>query len=153
MKLTSEEKREIGAQLSALRKNPKFHAMRHYRQHGRISTYDHARSVALISFRLDKLLHAHSDRRTLLKAALLHDFYLYDWHRKDHPHAALHGFYHPAVAAKNAKKEYGVSEEVASAIRSHMWPLTLTRIPKSREAALVCLADKIAAARETLFQR
>lgn len=153
MKLTADEKREIAGKLIQLRRNPCFCQMKDYIQHGRISTYEHVRSVAIVSYQLDKTLHMHADKDTLLNGAFLHDFYLYDWHRKDHPHASLHGFYHPGVAAKNAVQIYGINEKTRDAIRSHMWPLTLTIFPKSREAVIICMADKIVALRETLFQR
>ena len=38
-------------------------------------------------------------------------------------------------------------------IRSHMWPLTFWHYPQSREAVIVCLADKIVSTKETLFKR
>ena len=40
-----------------------------------------------------------------------------------------------------------------SIIVSHMWPLNITKVPKSREALILCVADKCIALRETLFER
>ena len=34
-----------------------------------------------------------------------------------------------------------------------MWPLTPTDIPRSREAALVCMADKMSSGYETVLER
>ena len=38
-------------------------------------------------------------------------------------------------------------------IQSHMWPLNPTDIPHSREAALVCMADKMSSSYETVLER
>lgn len=36
---------------------------------------------------------------------------------------------------------------------THMWPLTITQLPRCREACLVCLADKMSSSWETLMER
>ena len=38
-------------------------------------------------------------------------------------------------------------------IRSHMWPLNPERVPRSKEAWIVCVADKLVSLHETLFRR
>ena len=81
--------------------------------------------------------------------AFLHDLFLYDWHEDDPTHR-LHGFTHPLTASKNAKELCNVDDEVIKIIKSHMWPLTITRVPKSREAFLVCMIDKIIATKEVI---
>ena len=54
------------------------------------------------------------------------------------------------AAARNAAQlEGGLSPREANAILAHMWPLS-PRMPRSREAAAVCLADKLCAAAEVL---
>ena len=83
----------------------------------------------------------------MIKAALLHDYFLYDWHDKDHP--KLHGFRHATIAAKNAKRDFGLTKKEYKAIRSHMFPVNL-RLPTSREALILTLADKYCAARESI---
>lgn len=60
------------------------------------------------------------------------------------------GYRHPMIASKNAKEICSVNEEVIKIIESHMWPLTITKIPKTKEAMLVCLVDKLLATRETI---
>ena len=80
---------------------------------------------------------------------MLHDLFLYDWHEPDSTHR-LHGFTHPVTASQNAKKMCNVNKDVEKIIKSHMWPLTITRIPSTREALLVCIADKIMATKEII---
>ncbi|MBR1874193.1 MAG: HD domain-containing protein [Eubacterium sp.] len=149
--MTSNEKQEILDVIGKYLEHPRVQEMKEYIQHGSVSTYKHVVNVTKIAYRLDKKLHLGNDREVLLTAALLHDFYLYDWH--DKPYSDLHGYRHPARAAKNAEEIFGVDERVISAIESHMWPFTLTKIPKSREAWTVCMADKIATVIETLWMR
>ena len=48
---------------------------------------------------------------------------------------------------------FGISDAEAAMIFSHMWPLNLTRLPKTREAWVLTLADKKISFLETLTQR
>jgi len=126
--------------------------MKGFAQHGRVSTYDHCRHVARLSLRLNRRFHLHADKAALLRGAMLHDFYLYDWHEPGMSHR-FHGFTHPARAAENAARCFGVSRKERDMIRCHMWPLTLTAVPNSREGWILCLADKYCSLMETLRMR
>ena len=134
-------------------KNEKVHQMKKYIQHGRITTFDHAVNVARMSFLIQKGLRIKADPRTLVRAALLHDYYLYDWHKNKTSLKNLHGYTHAKTASDNAKRDFGITEEEAHIIESHMWPLNITRIPKTKEAWIVCVSDKICSTVETLFKR
>ena len=125
--------------------------MKTFIQHGHITTYEHVMNVVCMSYELNKTLHLHADRRSLVLGAFLHDFYLYDWHDRS-AHKRLHGFRHPVDALKNAKERFSLNRKEENIIVSHMWPLTLTRLPRCREAAIVCLSDKLCAAYETIFK-
>ena len=116
--------------------------------HGNTSIYEHSMNVARLSFRLGK--GRKIDREALVRGALLHDFYLYDWHdaRTDVPLLKMHGFTHPFTAAEEAGRRFKLSEKERNIIESHMWPLTFFTLPRSREAWIVSLADKIAATGE-----
>lgn len=152
MKLTFAEDRRVNTFLKRFASHDKVQEMNNYVQHGRISTYDHCASVTRTSYWLSRRLHLHINEDALLTGAFLHDFYLYDWHHKDKSHR-LHGYRHPDTACKNAKKYFHISSREEEIIRSHMWPLTLTRVPRSREAMIVCIADKYVSAIETLACR
>ncbi|MDR2941978.1 MAG: HD domain-containing protein [Treponema sp.] len=120
-------------------------------QHGRISVYHHSLSVARLSFVIGEFFNIR-DKRSLVRSALLHDFFLYDWHVPEKMWS-LHGWTHPVLAAENAKKYFDISDKEYSMIRSHMWPHTLFHPPKYREGWIICVADKLVSARETLFKR
>lgn len=137
--------------LDSLSQDGEVRKMRRYRQHGDVSTFDHCRNVAELSVRINRRFHLRADEAALARGAMLHDFYLYDWHTPDPSHR-LHGFRHPERAAQNAIRRFDVGETEQRIIRSHMWPLTLTKPPQCREAWIVCLADKCCAVTETLFR-
>ena len=130
----------------------KVNEMKKYIQHGQISTYDHCMSVVKCSYKINKRLKLKANEDTLLKGAMLHDFYLYDWHEDSDDHK-WHGYHHAEAASRNAKKYFDVDEKTMHVIYSHMWPLNITRVPKSREAWIVCMADKYCSIVETLFKR
>jgi uncharacterized protein len=88
---------------------------------------------------------------SLVRAALLHDFFLYDWHTPDKMWS-LHGWTHPVRAVENGRKYFAISDKEASLIRTHMWPWTLLHPPVCREGWIICLADKLCSAGETLFR-
>ena len=148
----SRENETIEAALFDLKHDPNVLRMKAFTQHGRVSTYEHCENVAIACYRLNRLLHLNADVRTLLRGAMLHDFYLYDWHDQDGTHR-WHGFHHADRAADNAVRLLHVTDREYRIIRSHMWPLTPSRIPMSREAWIVCLADKWCSLIETVFRR
>ena len=123
--------------------------MQMYIQHGDTTTYTHCLAVAYYSFRVCRLLPIQIDMRSVTRGALLHDLYLYDWHIPDESHR-LHGFYHPGIAYVNASRVFELNEKEKDIIRKHMWPLTITRIPRCREALIVCIVDKFCSLSETI---
>ena len=146
-------KNEVDEILYDLKCHEKVNEMKKYIQHGNITTYEHCESVAKISYKINHGLKLDADDRILLTGAMLHDFYLYDWHKDDNKEHKWHGFIHADRALCNAVKYFDVDEDVQRIIWCHMFPLNLTRIPKSREAWIVCIADKYVSLIETIFRR
>ncbi|HAG70386.1 MAG TPA: HD family phosphohydrolase [Lachnospiraceae bacterium] len=132
--------------IGELRDHKDYVRLKDYIQHGNISTYTHCLRVAKRSFDLARKLGIRINEKEMLKGAMLHDYFLYDWH--DHGDK-LHGYHHPHIALKNARRDFGLTEREQNIIQSHMWPLTITHLPRCREAVIVCIADKICSIEET----
>jgi uncharacterized protein len=147
------DKHEMEMILSGIQADKHVQEMKNYIQHGRISTFEHCENVAKLSYAIDELLSLRSDLKVLITGAMLHDFFLYDWHEKGDGNHPLHGFSHAEKAAENASKYFAIDEKTRQVIYCHMWPLNLVRVPKSREAWIVCFADKWVSIKETLFRR
>lgn len=145
--LLEEDRREGGDIIAS----ENWRQTRRHIQHGDMTVQRHMMDVALYSLLLSEWLGIDCDRQALIRGALLHDYFLYDWHDKDHVRIArLHGFRHPKIALKNAEKEYTLSLREREIIQKHMWPLTVVP-PLCREAWLVTTADKYCSLMETLY--
>lgn len=142
--------RQIEESAPDILKSRNFIRTKEHIQHGNMTVNDHVMSVARCSLILNDKLHAHSSKKELIRGALLHDYFLYDWHKpdKEHPHR-LHGFYHPGTALRNASREYELTDREKDIIKKHMWPLTVMP-PMCREAWIVTTADKWCSLMETL---
>ncbi len=122
-----------------------------YIQHGSMSVMQHSINVAKCSLRIAKKLGIKCNKRDLIRGALLHDYFQYDWHSREHCGIRnLHGFYHPGIALRNAEKEYRLNGIQRDVIKKHMWPLTVVP-PVCREAWIVTMADKYCSLLETLY--
>ena len=140
--------------------DPLFLETRSFTHHGDgNSVYDHSLATAKVAYTLAYRFGLdQAGVRSVTRAALLHDFFGYDWHgdwfktylqqfsgwqRLRHMHAFVHG----DIAADRAQARFGLSDRQRNAIASHMFPLSFS-LPRSREAWIVTLADKIVATRE-----
>lgn len=120
-------------------------SMGKYIQHGDITCLEHCKSVSLKSYKLCKLLNL--DYKSAARGALLHDFFLYDWHIPG-SHIGLHGFRHSKTSLRNAEMHFDLNDKEKDIILTHMWPLTL-RHPKFKESFVVSLVDKLCSSKET----
>ena len=136
-----ERQRQIRTNAADILESGNFRRTRGYIQHGNVTVNAHVMNVARYSIALSESLHIPCSRRELIRGALLHDYFLYDWHIPD--------FYHPGVALRNASREYDLTEKERNIIRRHMWPLTVVP-PTCREAWIVTAADKWCSLMETL---
>lgn len=119
--------------------------MHKFIQHGKTSCLQHCVAVAFNSFLLAEAMGVKYDRESLIRGALLHDYFLYDWHK---PHGRGHGFTHPGIALRNAANDFKLTEIERNIIVRHMFPLVPIP-PKSVEGGIVCLVDKWCSLRET----
>lgn len=119
-------------------------------QHGSTSCLLHSVAVAYYSYRIAKYLKrvVPFKEAELIRGALLHDYFLYDWHEADSSHK-WHGIHHPKKALKNAEEDFELSHLEKDIIKKHMFPLTFSA-PSYRESILVCLVDKVCSIYETL---
>ncbi len=120
-------------------------------QHGNTSIFEHSYNVACLSLYLAMKFHIDINKKSLVRGALLHDYFLYDWHITGRLHN-LHGFTHAKCALKNASRDFELNSLEKNIIVRHMFPLNLIP-PKHKEGVLVCLADKISAIAETFSLR
>ena len=102
--------------------------------------YIHSFKVAKLAMKR-ALRHKQVDLYIILLAAILHDYYLYDW-RSDRSKMKRHLKDHPHLAAENAVKDFGIHQSIKKAIEAHMWPINIKKFPSSKEARIISLADK-----------
>ncbi len=121
-----------------------YQSMKEIKHHRYTNTYMHSIRVAYLCY-LHYLKHPDKyDLMTLLRGALLHDYYLYDWHHKGNPHVR-HCFVHPKRSFKNATRDYGeLNKYERDMILHHMWPVTPIP-PHTKYGWLIVKMDKKAA--------
>ena len=151
-KLSAKEKAFFWEEVRQVCSSSRMNKSRTFYQHGKINIYVHSLRVAYICYYWVKKYHLHVDEKALIRGAPLHDYFLYDWHDKEHEHKRPHGFFHPSAALCNAKQDFILTRKEENIIQRHMFPLTLIP-PGCKEAWLVCMADKVCSTRETVRER
>lgn len=149
MKLNPQNARSFALCRSALLSVTQFQKLRDFPHHGSLDRLEHCLLVAKTSLWLSQLLRCPVQRESLLLGAALHDFFFYNWYDRTQrpPH---HSLQHPAIALENALRCFPLTAKEQNMILSHMWPLSAVR-PRSREAMLLCLADKLCCLWELLL--
>ncbi|NLJ31397.1 MAG: phosphohydrolase [Clostridiales bacterium] len=148
MTLNRKEKEYFTLCAHELLESGEVQRMREYIQHANVTTLEHSVSVAYYSYWMCRRLHIKVDGRSIIRGALLHDFFLYDWH-VGNGEKGLHGFTHPKTALANAEEYFSLNDLERDIIVKHMWPLTLIP-PKYKESLIVSLSDKFCSVIETL---
>lgn len=151
MKLSEEQKQELEKIYQEFLNDPRILRMKEIPMHRGSNCYEHSFKVAKLAVRL-AIKHKRLDVKSVLIAAILHDYYLYDW-RKDRSKRKWHGHRHPHLAAQKAVEDFGVSDLVRKAISSHMWPINILEFPCSVEARILSFSDKIIATREAMTSK
>ena len=73
---------EIERYAGAILNDPRFQKLRSFEHHGPANTvYDHSLAVTRAAYRIACALHlSEEETASVVRAALLHDFFGYDWH-------------------------------------------------------------------------
>ncbi|MFQ7076676.1 MAG: HD family phosphohydrolase [Christensenellaceae bacterium] len=121
--------------------------MKAYVQHGDVSTYRHCLNVACYSLYLARKWRWMVDEESLVVGAFCTTSIATGISASGRTASRV---CHTALAAKNARETFGVSDKIYYIIRTHMYPLTPMWMPRSKEGWLVCLADKYCATHETM---
>ena len=113
--------------------------MKMYRQHFNVSCFDHCLFVSYNSYKNWK---KHKlDYKSVARAGLLHDLFLYDWRKRENGRNGHHAFTHGKTALENALKITFLNNIEKDIIKNHMWPVTLS-IPKYKETFVITYVDK-----------
>ena len=138
--------REIGGDIIS---SQEMDFQREQRHHGSISCFDHSFTVAYLSVWIADRFSVSVDINSLIRGALLHDYYLYD--SKNYAKSSYnHLIQHAKTALSNAVRDYDINEIEKNIISRHMFPITCIP-PKYRESVIVNIADKISASLEFAY--
>ncbi len=143
-----DNKQRLEEIVNFLKKNTRFLETKNFIQHGDTTVYSHQISVAKKSIELAEKYNLDVDMNSMIRGALLHDYFLYDWHDGKRERM-IHGFTHPMKAYLNAKSELGLNKIERDIIVKHMFPLTPLP-PKYLESWIVTYSDKYVSLVETL---
>ncbi|WP_283674377.1 HD domain-containing protein [Butyricicoccus sp. Marseille-Q5471] len=139
--------------------HPRFQQLRGFIHHGADnSVYDHSVAVAESAYAIARKMRlSEGETQSVVRAALLHDFFGYDWHSDRFRRyrgsfsgiqrlARMHAFVHGHIAAGRARRTFGLTDRECEAIARHMFPLAA--MPRTRIAWIVTWADKVVASKE-----
>ena len=127
---------------------PVVQKMKQFNHHSHTNCFEHSVHVSYYNYLICKRLGW--DTTAAVKAGLLHDLFLYDWHgRKPAKGERQHGFEHPTKALKNARSNFPITRKEGDMISKHMFPLTVTP-PKYKETYVIVMTDKFCSVCEVL---
>ncbi len=134
------------ASVADLLATPQVQSMRSLPHHPGVSCFEHSIFVSYVAFRLARRWGL--DWRAAARGGLLHDLYLYRWNDRT-AHPGNQCLDHPVFALRNAEALTTLTDKERNIILAHMWPLAV-HLPRSREAWVVSLADKLCATAEVI---
>lgn len=83
--LSKENEKVFREILTEVCKNSRFLSSSRFMQHGSTSVFRHSVAVAYVSFYIAEKYRIRVNCHALIRGALLHDYFLYDWHEKTIP--------------------------------------------------------------------
>ena len=122
----------------------KLNKLKHHKNTSRL---EHSVGVANACFKFAKKFNLKVDLKSMVRGALLHDFFLYDLKKE---RINKHLTKHPEIALNNAVREYNINKIEKDIILKHMWPMTF-KLPKYKESFIVCFVDTYCAIKECLL--
>lgn len=81
---------ELVKAIRELESNERLEREKYFFQHGNTTVYEHRICVAQVSLYIASKLKVRVNEKNLMRGALLHDYFLYDWHDKNKEHC-MHG--------------------------------------------------------------
>ncbi len=142
LKDLSKKDKEFQTIIANLIENETVQQMKNFKQHFNTSRFDHCYMAAYYCYLFCKKHNL--DYKSATRAAMLHDLFLYDWHKKIPGKKRFHAFTHGKVACENACKLFDLNEKEKDIIIKHMWPITIA-FPKSIEGFVLTFVDKYCA--------
>lgn len=117
------------------------------KHHFYTSVAEHSFYVAVWCLRLAAFFHLSLERELLIRCALLHDIGIIGFRKVSRREMGGHflAFFHPSHSVWLLESQGStLSDKERNAIETHMFPLSRS-LPKSKEAWVLTLADKIEA--------
>jgi len=142
--LSNEVVREFYGYIEDILENTEFNKLDNFYQHINTSRLQHSLNVAYYTYLVCRKWNWNVREAT--RAALLHDFFLYDWREVE---LGFHPNEHPKQALVNAARYFEVTPLMRNMILSHMWPLSVA-YPKYKESWVVQGSDRLCACLEAM---
>ena len=108
-------------------------------QHGTTSIYRHSLNVAYTSLWMMERWQIRLEPKITCERALLHDYFLCDWHQKDSRTACTASVTQKQRLKCTERLPFKLKEKISSHVICSLW---IPVPPQCREAWIVCLADK-----------
>ncbi|MCQ2742175.1 MAG: hypothetical protein MJ239_02620 [Bacilli bacterium] len=120
-------------------RDPRYQILATLKQHRCSNTMRHCIEVTKGCLKQAKFGRISVDVKSMVRGALLHDYYLYEYtsdRRKGHFH------HHGEWAAQNAMKDFGLNDLENNMVCTHMWPISIFKFPRTREGFILTVQDK-----------
>lgn len=120
-------------------RHPQYRRLRTIIHHNRTTRYRHALRVGYWVYRVCRALHL--DHYEAARAAVLHDFFHYNW--RDN---TMQGYpwRHPQLSLQNALRHFTLTPLQREMISMHMWPIPGDHaFPRHAETWVIIAVDKI----------